>query len=61
MTAAVCTLLSIFVVFWDMYSVGINDSDGSLFLETGTPKPELRNGDVMIKVRTYKNMCIFEL
>ena len=39
----------LFYVF-QMKSIGYNVSDGSLFLEADTPRPDLKDGDVMIEV-----------
>lgn len=55
---AVCTPLSIFLlaVTWlqkEMQSIGYNSSDGSLHVESSTPKPtlqDLKDGWLLIKV-----------
>ena len=52
-SGGVCTAASFFLLYlFQMKSVGYNASDGSLFLETDTPRPELKDGDIMIKVRS---------
>jgi len=56
MSAGVCTVLSLFLVAsspssqLEMKSIVYNTSNGSLRVEMDTPKPELRQGDIMIKV-----------
>ena len=55
--SAVCTALSVFLLavspssLLEMKSIAYNTSDGSLRLETDTPKPDLRQGDILIKVK----------
>ena len=55
--SAVCTVLSVFLLavapssLLEMRSIAYNTSDGSLRLETDTPKPDLRQGDILIKVK----------
>lgn len=56
-SGAVCTVTSFFLLYaFQMKNIGYNVSDGSLFLETDTPRPDLKDGDVMIKV---KSLSIF--
>lgn len=48
--SGVCTVASFFLLAFQMNSIGYNVTDGSLYLETDIAKPELKDGDVMIKV-----------
>ena len=56
--AAVCTALAVFLLAiasqdpspQEMKSISYNASDGSLRVENDTPKPALKDGDVLIKV-----------
>ena len=52
-SGAVCTVASFFLLYaFQMKNIGYNVSDGSLFLEIDTPRPDLKDGDVMIKVKS---------
>lgn len=53
----VCTVASFFLLVFQMKSIGYNATDGSLYLETNTARPKLKDGDVMIKVSVQIN-CI---
>jgi hypothetical protein len=55
-SGVVCTLASFLLLYaFQMKSIGYNVSDGSLFLETDTPRPDLKDGDIMIKVKFTLN------
>lgn len=55
----VCTVVSFFILVFQMKSIGYNATDGSLYLETDTVRPKLKDGDVMIKVTAQINRtCI---
>lgn len=50
-SGGVCTVVSFFLLYvFQMKNIGYNVSEGSLFLETDTPRPDLKDGDIMIKV-----------
>ena len=51
----VCTVASFFLLVSQMKSIGYNATDGSLYLETDTARPKLKDGDVMIKVTVQIN------
>ena len=56
----ICTVASFFLLHvFQMKNIGYNVSDGSLFLETDTPRPDLKDGDIMIKVKSYCRLLAF--
>lgn len=58
-SGVVCTVASFFLLYaFQMKSIGYNVSDGSLFLETDTPRPDLKDGDVMIKVQSHCQLSL---
>ncbi len=56
MALGVCTVLSVFLLAVTslgdptMKSVRHNPSDGSLYVQTDTPRPEIRDGLMLVKV-----------
>ena len=49
-SGGVCPVVSFLYLVFQMKSIGYNPSDGTLFLSLHTLRPNLEDGDIMIKV-----------
>lgn len=56
-----CSAVTFFLLIFQMKSIRYNSSDSSLYLQTDTERPTLREGDVLIKVslqNNYESLCL---